>query len=64
MLKCRWEAQCPDIKNVINEAGFETFFELCWTMIPMNIRTSNCFLPCQSDSGILLALFIFQVLVK
>ena len=26
MLKCRWEALSPDIKNIINEAGFQTFF--------------------------------------
>ena len=30
MLKCRWEAQCPDIKNVINEAGFWNFF---WALL-------------------------------
>ena len=26
MLKCRWEALSLDIKNVINEVGFRTFF--------------------------------------
>ena len=28
MLKCRWEALSLDIKNVINEAGFQTFFQV------------------------------------
>ena len=26
MSKYRWEALSPDIKNVLNEAGFQTFF--------------------------------------
>ena len=26
MLKCKWEALSPNIKNAINEAGFQTFF--------------------------------------
>ena len=27
MLKCRWEALSPNIKNIINEASFQTFFQ-------------------------------------
>ena len=27
MLKCRWEALSPDIMSIINEAGFQTFFQ-------------------------------------
>ena len=26
MLKCKWEALSPNIKNAVNEAGFQTFF--------------------------------------
>jgi len=40
--------------------AFKPFFELCWIMIPISIRTFNCFSHCQSDFGIPLALFIFQ----
>ena len=58
MLKGIWEILSPDIKNIIDEAGLQTFFQALLSMI------FSYSLLCQSGFGTLRALSIFQALVK
>ena len=65
MLKGIWEALSPNIRNIINDAGFGTFFEALLNQeTHISTRTFNYSLPCQSAFGTPRVLSIFRVLVR
>ena len=62
MLKSAWATLYHSIKNIINEAGFGTFFETLLNHENMSTKIFGYFLPWQSAFGKLPVPSIFQEL--